>query len=92
MNSLYFSYESIHREQAWTRWVQDRNNGLEKNDADCLLELLRACAWAPPGPDQSKLYSNYENAVCLLKQSSVWKKNKHVQSWLTSVWLYHPEV
>ena len=38
----------FHREQAWTRWIQDRKNDLERSDANCLLELLRACVWAPP--------------------------------------------
>ena len=77
----------FHREQAWTRWVQDRKNGLDRNDADSLLKLLRACAWAPPGTTGTNLDSNYQQAVSLLKLSNVWKKHKHVQSWLSSVWL-----
>ena len=68
----------FHREQAWTRWVQDRKNALDKNEADLLLELLRACAWAQPGPNQSDLDVNYKDAVSELKKSSVWKNNNHV--------------
>ena len=75
----------FHREQAWTRWVQDRKNALERSDADCLLELLRACAWAPPGSDESTVGVNYQKAVSVLKESAVWKKNVHVQNWLTSI-------
>ena len=82
----------FHREQAWTRWVQDRKNALEQSDADSLLELLRACAWAPPGSDESTVGVNYQKAVSVLKESAVWKKNVHVQNWLTSNWLNHPQV
>lgn len=82
----------FHREQAWTRWVQDRKNGLDKSEADCLLDLLRACAWAPPGPDEANVDIYYQEAVSLLKQSVVWKKKKHVQNWLIGMWLCHPQV
>ena len=82
----------FHREQAWTRWVQDRKNALDKNEADLLLELLRACAWAQPGPNQSDLDVNYKDAVSELKKSSVWKNNNHVRNWLSVTWLQHPEV
>ena len=82
----------FHREQAWTRWVQDRKNALERSDAECLLELLRACTWAPPGSDKSTVGVNYQKAVSVLKESAVWKKNVHVQNWLTSNWLNHPQV
>ena len=81
----------FHREQAWTRWVRDRKNGLNKIDADCLLELLRACAWAPPG-DDSELDANYQKAVSILKSSSVWRNNVPVQTWLNSNWLQYPQV
>ena len=82
----------FHREQAWTRWVQDRKNALNSNDASHLLELLRACAWAPPGTHDVDLDCNYRKAVLVLKESTVWKKNPHVQSWLNSTWLSNPQV
>ena len=82
----------FHREQAWTRWTQDRKNALDRKDADCLLDLLRACAWAPPGTGNSSVDTNYLQAVNLLKQSAVWKNNIHVQNWLTPKWLSHPQV
>ena len=62
-------------------------NGLDRSDADCLLDLLRACAWAPPGTDDSVLEVNYLKAVSVLKESAVWKTNVHVQNWLTANWL-----
>ena len=67
-------------------------NALERSDADCLLGLLRACAWAPPGSDDSAVGVNYQKAVSAVKESAVWKKNVHVQNWLTSNWLNHPRV
>jgi hypothetical protein len=82
----------FHREQAWTRWVKDRKNALAQQDADCLLDLLRACAWAPPGSGSSPIDVNYLQGVNALKQSAVWKKNVHVQKWLSSKWLSHPQV
>lgn len=82
----------FHREQAWTRWVQDRKNGLDRSEADSLLHLLRACAWAPPGMNDSGLDDNYQKAIYTLKESAVWKTNVHVQNWLNSTWLSHPEV
>ena len=65
---------------------------MERSDADCLLELLCACAWALPGSDESTVGVNYQKAVSVLKESAVWKKNVHVQNWLTSNWLNHPQV
>ena len=61
----------FYREQAWTQWVQDMKNALERSDADCLLELLRACAWAPPGSGDSTVDVNYQKAVFVLKKSSL---------------------
>ena len=81
-------HRDFHRKQAWTRWVQDRKNALERSDADCLLELLRACAWAPPGSGDTAVDVSYQKAVSVLKESAVWK-NVQVQNWLTSNWLNH---
>ena len=45
----------FHREQAWTRWVQDRKHGLQKEE---LLRLLLDCAWAAPGSqDEGRDYT-----------------------------------
>ena len=64
---------------------------LDRSDADCLLDLLRACAWAPPGTDDSVLEVKYLKAVSVLKESAVWKTNVHVQNWLSANWLRHPQ-
>ena len=68
---------NFHREQAWTRWVQSRKSGLSREDGDHLLELLRACAWAASGEDES-IDVNYCKAVSALQRSSVWKDNSKV--------------
>ena len=55
----------FHRERAWTRWVQDRKNALDSTDASHLLDLIRACAWAPPGTDDMDLDANYQKVVSI---------------------------
>ena len=59
----------FHREQAWTRWVRDHKNGLNKQQQEQLLALLRACAWAPSAVDTSTLDVDayYQQAAADLK-------------------------
>lgn len=80
----------FHREQAWSRWVRDHKNGLEKHQQEALLTSLRKCAWAPSADDCTD--SNYQQALDLLKQSPEWQGNKRVQVWLTTTWLCTPQV
>ena len=79
----------FHREQAWERWVKDHKHGLTSSDADVLLDLLRACAWAPStAPDEDGLKDcNFKAAVDNMKKSHIWKQNHQVQQWLTQMWL-----
>lgn len=81
----------FHRKQAWTRWVKDLKHGLSNSDAENLLGLLRACAWAQPGEDED-VDSLYQLAVNDLKSSNVWKNNQMVRHWLSTVWLNIPKV
>lgn len=81
----------FHREQSWDRWVKDRKHGLTQAEAEELLALLRACAWAQPSSDDN-LASGYELAVQNLKKSSVWSNHVQVQQWLTQTWLCIPQV
>ena len=76
----------FHREQAWLRWCRDHTHGLTQEEADILLDLLRACAWAPPadGPD---LAQHYKEAVSQLKLSQVWRNHPAVRQWLCTKWL-----
>jgi len=71
---------NFHREQVW---IQSRKSCLSREDGDHLLELLRACAWAASGEDES-IDVNYCKVVSALQHSSVWKDDSKVQSWLTS--------
>ena len=52
----------FHREQAWVRWARDHKHGLSVVEADNLLQLLRACAWARPG-DSNDEGINYRSAL-----------------------------
>ena len=61
----------LHREQSWTCCVKDHKHGLSLSEAESLLTLLYACAWAPPGDDD--VASIYNLAVNNLKDSEVWK-------------------
>ena len=80
----------FHREQAWTRWVKEHKNGLEKHEQEALLANLRKCAWAQSTDQSTDI--NYQEAVDFLKQSSEWKGNMRVQNWLTTTWLCIPQV
>ena len=84
----------FHREQAWERWTKDGKHGLNENERDQLLYLLRDCALAPsPVDDANKPRTYYhDKAIENLKQSSVWRSNAQVRSWLQNKWLSIPEV
>ena len=81
----------FHREQAWVRWTRDHKHGLSPTEAEELLDLLRACAWAPPA-DGDDPGQQCHLTVNQLKQSSVWKNHQSVRQWLTNYWLPIPEV
>ena len=81
----------FHCEQAWIRWCRDHKHGLTEAETDSLLDMLRACAWAPPAnePDPAQ---HYKEAVSQLKSSQVWTSHSSVRQWLSSTWLSIPEV
>ena len=84
----------FHREQAWERWIKDHKHGVSTEEADKLLEVLRACAWAPPAEEDEKLPfdHHYKTAVSKLKESDAWIDNPQVKAWLLSKWLSNPKV
>ena len=82
----------FHREQAWTRWIRERKHGLSSEDAELLLTMLRACAWATPGGEGESRDYHYRQAVTNLRNSRIWNGNVQVQQWLDSTWLNYPQV
>ena len=74
----------FHREQAWERWIKDQAHGVDTEQAENLLENLRACAWAPPTEQHENLpfEYHYKAAVSKLKESDEWVDNPQVQEWL----------
>ena len=74
--------------------MRAHKNGLNKQQEEQLLPLLRACAWAPSAVDTSTLGVDayYQQAVADLKRSPEWQLNRNVQSWLNSTWLCIPQV
>ena len=79
----------FHREQAWERWIRDKNHKLSASDAEWLLCQLRACAWAPSStPDeQVPVDHHFQQAVAVIQQSNLWKTNESVRQWVTNTWL-----
>ena len=84
----------FHREQAWERWTKDHKHGLTVEEQGQLLQLLRACANAPPqrGEDVTDKLLGYSSAVSILKTSTVWKDHQEVRVWLSTYWLSIPQV
>ena len=81
----------FHREQAWERWVKDKNHGLNTSDAEWLLSQLRACAWARSATADEGVPSDHhsQQAVVALRmqRSNLWKNNESVRQWVTNTWL-----
>lgn len=89
---VYLCY--FHREQPWEWWVKDHKHGLSSEKADELLEVLQACAWAPPVEGHEKLPfdHHYKTAVNKLQESGPWIDSTQVKAWLRSKWLQCPQV
>ena len=83
----------FHREQCWERWVKDQTHDVSPEDGEKLLELLRACAHAPPATEEGlEVDHHYKSAEALLKDSDMYKDNPHVKFWLINTWLNIPQV
>ena len=81
----------FHREQAWTRWIQDHKNGLSVDEREQLLSLLRDCAWAPSASELACDF-HYKQSLEKLQKSTVWKQHENVRNWLVGSWLNSPKV
>ena len=74
--------------------MKDHKHGVSNDEADKLLEVLRACAWAPPAEEDEKLPfdHHYKAAVKKLKENDTWVDNPQVKNWLLNMWLPKPQV
>ena len=81
----------FHREQAWTRWIQDHKNALSADEREQLLSLLRDCAWAPSASELACDF-HYKQSLEKLQKSTVWKQHENVRNWLVGSWLNSPKV
>ena len=83
----------FHREQCWERWVKDQKHNVSSEDGETLLEMLRACAHAPPATEEGlDVDHHYKSAVVHLKDSDIFKDNPQVKFWLGYTWLNNPQV
>ncbi|XP_065894780.1 uncharacterized protein [Dysidea avara] len=80
----------FHREQVWTRWIQDHKNGLSVDEREQLLSLLRDCAWAPSASELACDF-HYKQSLEKLQKSTVWKQHENVRNWLVGSWLNSPK-
>ena len=79
----------FHREQCWERWVRDQKHEVSPEDGEKLLELLRACAHAPPATEEGVPVNQfYKAAESALKESDLFKENPHIPYWLLNMWLW----
>lgn len=74
----------FHREQAWERWTAKTANGVSAIKEEVLAKL-RLIA-------NSETEEIYQERVLTLKESSVWKENKHLREWFESTWLKEHKV
>ena len=83
----------FHREQCWEHWTKDQKHDVSLEDGEKLLEMLRACAHAPPATEEGlEVDHHYKIAEALLKDSEIFKDNPQIKFWLNSTWLNNPQV
>ena len=88
---LLFTSVIVIESRPWERWVCDKKSS---EGAEWLFDQLCASAWAPSANPSSKEPQDYhfKQATDALKSSKLWKKNKHVRTWLSNTWLNTSEV
>ena len=63
--------------------IRDQKHEISPEDEEKLLELLRACSYAPPateGVPVNQFYKAAESAESVLKESDLFKENSHTGS------------
>ena len=72
---------------------EEKKHEVSPEDREKLLELLRACAHAPPATEEGVPVNQfYKAAESALKESDLFKENPHIRYWLLNMWLNKPQV
>lgn len=72
----------FHREQCWERWLRKGEHGLTEQ-RKTVLAMLRNIA-------KSATEEKLQEAIALLKSSTVWLNNPKLQNWFGKTWM--PEI
>ena len=83
----------FHKEQCWEWWLRDQKHEISPEGGEKLLELLRACAYAPPAAEEDVPVNQfYKAAESALKEVTYSRKPTHSLYWLLSMCLNKPQV
>ena len=69
----------FHREKAWGEWINKSDHGVSEH-RDEILRYLRAIA-------RSTTVAEFEDAVKIMKESTLWKSSMKLQKWQEGKWL-----
>ena len=69
----------FHREQAWERWVNKKDNGVSGQKEEVLSKLRQIA--------RASTEEIYQKAVFNLKDSQLWKRNIKIQKWFGNKWI-----
>ena len=69
----------FHREKAWGEWINKSDHGVSEHRGD-ILRYLRAIA-------RSTKVKEFEDAVKIMKESTLWKSSLKLQKWQEGKWL-----
>ena len=69
----------FHREKAWSEWISKSDHGVSQ-DRDEILRYLRSIA-------HSTTIQQFEDAVKIMKESTIWKSSLKLQRWQEGKWL-----
>ena len=70
----------FHRIQAWNRWVRSGKSELDSQQQEILITLLQRVATACE-------VTAHKTAIAKLRNTALYKTNKHVQEYLENVWM-----
>ena len=71
---------SFHREQAWERWTSRKESGLNGEERQIALNLMRKIA-------HSESIAECQGCITVLQNSLIWNKYAEFRKWFTKTWL-----